>query len=117
MKALLELHLIQNFAPSNLNRDDTGSPKDAYFGGTRRARVSSQSFKRAMRMDFKERDILNAEEIGERTKRAHEAIRDLLKAAGKEAAQADRAAFNAVDAIIKTSVSKNKKGEEEKKKC
>lgn len=115
MKALLELHLIQNFAPSNLNRDDTGSPKDAYFGGTRRARVSSQSFKRAMRMDFKERDILNAEEIGERTKRAHEAIRDLLKVAGKEAAQADRAAFNAVDAIIKTSVSKNKKGEEEKK--
>lgn len=115
MKAVLELHLIQNFAPSNLNRDDTGSPKDAYFGGTRRARVSSQSFKRAMRMDFKERDILSAEEIGERTKRAHEAIRDLLKAAGKEAMQADRAAFNAVDAIIKTSVGKNKKGEEEKK--
>lgn len=115
MKALLELHLIQNFAPSNLNRDDTGSPKDAYFGGTRRARVSSQSFKRAMRMDFKSRDILSAEEIGERTKRAHEAIRDLLKAAGKGESEADRAAFNAVDAIIKTSVGKNKKGEEEKK--
>ena len=115
MKALLELHLIQNFAPSNLNRDDTGSPKDAYFGGTRRARVSSQSFKRAMRMDFKNREILNSEEIGERTKRAHEAIRDLLVAAGKENDAADKAAFNAVDAIIKTSVTKNKKGEEEKK--
>ena len=115
MKALLELHLIQNFAPSNLNRDDTGSPKDAYFGGSRRARVSSQSFKRAMRMDFKERQLISRDEIGERTKRAHEAIRDLLTAAGKEAKEADRAAFNAVDAIVKTAVTKNKKGDEEKK--
>jgi CRISPR system Cascade subunit CasC len=49
MKQLLELHILQNFAPSNLNRDDTGSPKDAIFGGYRRARVSSQSFKRAIR--------------------------------------------------------------------
>lgn len=92
MKALLELHLIQNFAPSNLNRDDTGSPKDAYFGGVRRARVSSQSFKRAMRMDFKERQLLTREEIGERTKRAHEAIRDLLKEEGRGHEEAERAA-------------------------
>lgn len=92
MKALLELHLIQNFAPSNLNRDDTGSPKDAYFGGVRRARVSSQSFKRAMRMDFKAREIVTADEIGERTKRGHEAIRDLLKHAGKEHDEAASAA-------------------------
>ena len=45
----IELHIIQNFAPSNLNRSDTGSPKDCEFGGVRRARVSSQCFKRAMR--------------------------------------------------------------------
>ncbi len=32
---LIELHLIQNHAPSNLNRDDTGSPKEAFFGGHR----------------------------------------------------------------------------------
>ncbi|GAA5502391.1 CRISPR system Cascade subunit CasC [Deinococcus xinjiangensis] len=114
MKALLELHLIQNFAPSNLNRDDTGSPKDAYFGGVRRARVSSQSFKRAMRMDFKERELLSREEIGERTKRAHEAIRDLLTEAGKGHAEADQAAFNAVSAIVKTAVTK--KGDKEEKK-
>jgi CRISPR system Cascade subunit CasC len=48
-KMFVELHVIQNFAPSNLNRDDTGNPKDAEFGGVRRARVSSQSFKRAIR--------------------------------------------------------------------
>lgn len=47
---LIELHLIQNFPPSNLNRDDTGNPKDAEFGGVRRARISSQAFKRAIRL-------------------------------------------------------------------
>jgi len=45
----IELHLIQNFAPSNLNRDDTNNPKDCIFGGTRRARISSQCLKRAIR--------------------------------------------------------------------
>ena len=45
----IELHAIQNFAPSNLNRDDTGNPKDAEFGGVRRARISSQCLKRAIR--------------------------------------------------------------------
>lgn len=49
MSLFIELHLIQNFAPSNLNRDDTGAPKDALFGGHRRARISSQCLKRAIR--------------------------------------------------------------------
>ncbi|OWY37336.1 type I-E CRISPR-associated protein Cas7/Cse4/CasC [Xenophilus sp. AP218F] len=51
MSLFVEFHLIQNFAPSNLNRDDTGAPKDAVFGGYRRARVSSQCFKRAIRLN------------------------------------------------------------------
>ncbi|MCC7119617.1 MAG: type I-E CRISPR-associated protein Cas7/Cse4/CasC [Anaerolineales bacterium] len=46
----IELHLLQNFAPSNLNRDDTGNPKDTEFGGVRRARVSSQAVKRSIRL-------------------------------------------------------------------
>lgn len=46
----VEIHFLQNFAPSNLNRDDTGNPKDAYFGGVRRARISSQAIKRAIRL-------------------------------------------------------------------
>lgn len=53
MKTLIEIHVLQNFAPSNLNRDDTGAPKDAFFGGTRRSRVSSQCDKRAVREYFK----------------------------------------------------------------
>ena len=52
MKTLIEIHVLQNFAPSNLNRDDTGAPKDALFGGTRRARISSQCLKRAVRQNF-----------------------------------------------------------------
>lgn len=44
----VEMHILQNFAPSNLNRDDTGAPKDCEFGGYRRARISSQCLKRAI---------------------------------------------------------------------
>ena len=55
MKTLIEIHALQHFAPSNLNRDDTGAPKDAWFGGTRRARVSSQCLKRAVRSYFSEK--------------------------------------------------------------
>ena len=50
-KVMIEVHLIQNFAPSNLNRDDTGQPKSATFGGFRRARISSQCSKRSVRME------------------------------------------------------------------
>lgn len=66
MKTLIEIHALQNFAPSNLNRDDTGAPKDAFFGGTRRARFSSQCSKRAVREHFKEQ---NKEWVASRTKR------------------------------------------------
>src|SRR5512136_3112896 len=46
---LIQFHILQNYAPSNLNRDDTGSPKDAIFGGYRRGRISSQCLKRSIR--------------------------------------------------------------------
>ena len=39
----LDLHILQSFAPANLNRDDTGSPKECIFGGARRARISSRT--------------------------------------------------------------------------
>jgi len=53
---LIELHIIQSFPVSCLNRDDVGAPKSAYFGGCQRARVSSQSWKRAIRTMAKETD-------------------------------------------------------------
>ncbi len=48
----VDIHCLQQVPPSNINRDDTGSPKTAYVGGALRARVSSQSWKRAMREMF-----------------------------------------------------------------
>jgi len=46
---LIEIHILQNHVPANLNRDDLGAPKTAVFGGTLRARISSQCLKRSVR--------------------------------------------------------------------
>ena len=54
LRLYLDIHAIQTVPPSNINRDDTGSPKTAQYGGVTRARVSSQSWKRAMRLKFPE---------------------------------------------------------------
>ena len=48
------MYMFQTVPPSNINRDDTGSPKTAQYGGVTRARVSSQSWKKAMRQYFLE---------------------------------------------------------------
>lgn len=53
-RLFLDVHAIQTVPPSNINRDDTGSPKTALYGGVTRARVSSQSWKKAMRRYFLE---------------------------------------------------------------
>ncbi len=75
---IVEMHMLQNFAPSNLNRDDTGSPKDCEFGGYRRARISSQCLKRAIRRSFEEQLLLPQDNLAERTKRVvDESVRSL----------------------------------------
>lgn len=63
---VVDVHAIQSLPPSNLNRDETNSPKTATFGNVRRARVSSQSWKAAMRRWFK--DNLDLTNPGIRTK-------------------------------------------------
>lgn len=82
---LLELHLIQNFAPSNLNRDDTGSPKSCEFGGYRRARLSSQCIKRAIRREFEVASLIPEESRATRSKRFVDAIAKLLVDRGRPA--------------------------------
>src|SRR5271157_842736 len=62
----IELHIIQNFPPSNLNRDDVGQPKSTDFGGVPRARVSSQCLKRSIRYAGKDPKETNAESVFER---------------------------------------------------
>lgn len=51
---LIELHILQSFPVSCLNRDEVGAPKTAIFGGATRARISSQCLKRAIREYAKE---------------------------------------------------------------
>lgn len=72
----VDIYAIQNVPPSNINRDDTGSPKVAHYGGALRARVSSQAWKRAMRETFK--DLLKTEQLGVRTKNAIALIREAI---------------------------------------
>lgn len=65
-KVFLDFHVIQTVPPSCVNRDDTGSPKTAIYGGVRRARVSSQCWKSAIRKMFREH--LDETKLGVRTK-------------------------------------------------
>ena len=72
MSTYVDIHVIQNLPPSCVNRDDSGSPKSAVYGGVRRLRVSSQSWKRATRLYFN--DLLDAKDVGVRTKRVAELL-------------------------------------------
>ena len=65
-RLFLDLHAIQTLPPSNINRDEIGSPKTAQYGGVRRARVSSQSWKIAIRDYFNENG--DKSNVGIRTK-------------------------------------------------
>lgn len=71
MSRFVQLHLLTNYPPSNLNRDDTGRPKTALVGDAMRLRISSQSQKRAWRTSTVFEDHLpNGDQmIGDRTKK------------------------------------------------
>lgn len=71
---LIEIHIVQNHAPSNLNRDDTGSPKECFFGSVRRGRISSQCLKRSLRRSELFQHEL-AGHLATRTRRLPELIR------------------------------------------
>ena len=118
-KTLIEIHALQNFAPSNLNRDDTGAPKDALLGGSRRARVSSQCLKRSVREHFKmkinEKD-LNPEEVGRRSKRLLDEIIKLLVKGGRNMVDARRLSRLAILAGSGTWVAPKENDSEEEEK-
>lgn len=108
---ILELHLIQNFAPSNLNRSDTGSPKDCEFGGVRRARVSSQCFKRAMREFFKETELA-PNNLAVRSKRLHELLIEKITKKTKDEGGFENAEFAAEAILSLNGISLVEKGTE-----
>lgn len=77
---LIEIHMIQNHSPANMNRDDLGAPKTCIFGGTTRARISSQCLKRSIRRSPEFAAALE-KDGGVRTRRLIELI--AKEAAGK----------------------------------
>lgn len=78
MSMYIDLHVLQTVPPSCVNRDDTGSPKTAVYGGTVRARVSSQAWKHAIREEFK--NLFSSEELGNRTKYVADMVIKEMKA-------------------------------------
>ena len=98
----VDVHVLQTVPPSCINRDDTGSPKTAIYGGVTRARVSSQAWKRAMRLMFW--NLFTEEQVGLRTKRATDLVVAQLKALG----QAKDCEIHAVKALEAAGIKVNK---------
>lgn len=93
---LIAFHLLQNHAPSNLNRDDNGDPKDAFFGGVRRARISSQALKRSIRRSERFRGpFAEARLLGERTQLLPEWVRAELEQRQVNAEERDAILYHA----------------------
>lgn len=109
----VDFHVIQTVPPSCVNRDDTGSPKTALYGGVRRARVSSQSWKRAMREMFCE--DLDEKDLGIRTKRVIGLVKEELLKIKTDMPVKD--AQNMAEKVVKASgiSTEKKKNEDEEK--
>lgn len=77
---LIELHILQSFPVSCLNRDDVGAPKTAVFGGVNRARISSQCLKRAIRLYARELEKSREDKLfaGARTRKAVDDLTERL---------------------------------------
>lgn len=89
----VDFHILQTVPPSCINRDDTGSPKTAVYGGVTRARVSSQAWKHAMRTAFAENAQLD---VGKRTKKAAELVKEQILVLDPEQKKADKMAKEAL---------------------
>lgn len=107
-RTIIDVYALHTVPPSNLNRDDTGSPKTAVYGGVRRARVSSQSWKRAIRRSFA--DLLDDSQLGERTKRVGESLATRISGLDSTITDEDASAM-ATDVFVALGLAKaDKKG-------
>lgn len=80
----IEFHILQSFPVTCLNRDDVGAPKSAIVGGVSRARVSSQCWKRQVRLSMQDFGI----KLGLRTKKVAALIEKACLALNANAEQA-----------------------------
>lgn len=107
----VDVHVLQTVPPSNLNRDDAGTPKQAIYGGVRRARVSSQAWKRATRLAFERRLHLPADQLGTRSKRIGRQLAERLSARSGLSYEAARRIVDALLVKLDVTASKKKEGE------
>ena len=78
---LIEIHMLKNFPATNLNRDDTGAPKNCIFGGIQRGRISSQCLKRSWRMSpLFQKDMEG--HLGTRTRKMPQMVVEKLREKG-----------------------------------
>lgn len=103
----VDIHVLQNVPPSCVNRDDTGSPKTAIYGGSTRARVSSQAWKRAVRKMFMEQ--MAEADVGIRTKYVHDLLVAEIHALNPEV-QAEKVAEDVLKEV-KVTVKAKKTGD------
>src|SRR5690554_755988 len=82
----IEFHILQSFPVTCLNRDDVGAPKTAVIGGSTRARVSSQCWKRQVRLAMQGFGI----ELGIRTKKVEQLMAEACIAVGANEEQAQK---------------------------
>lgn len=102
----VDINVLQTVPSSNINRDDTGAPKTAFYGGVTRARVSSQSWKRAVRKAFAE----DGASIGTRTKRVPQMLAAKLQDLDASLDE-DAAMSKAIDALKEGGIKTNKDNE------
>lgn len=77
---LIEIHMLKNYPPTNLNRDDTGAPKTSVFGGVSRGRISSQCLKRSWRTAPLFQEAVGTENLGVRTRKLPDLVTKKLLA-------------------------------------
>ncbi|MFI0818285.1 type I-E CRISPR-associated protein Cas7/Cse4/CasC [Streptomyces sp. NPDC021098] len=111
-RIFLDVHALQTVPPSNLNRDDTGAPKSAVYGGVPRARVSSQAWKRATRGYFKDAQLLDPADLGVRTKKVAELLATRIIELDTSIAEAD--ALRLAAAVIEAATGKKLEAPERK---
>lgn len=100
----VEFHILQSFPVTCLNRDDVGAPKTAVVGGTTRSRVSSQCWKRQVRLAM--RDF--GAKLGTRTKLIGDLIAKACSEIGATEEQA-QACGDKIEQIFIKKAAENKK--------
>ncbi|WP_352401967.1 type I-E CRISPR-associated protein Cas7/Cse4/CasC [Synergistes jonesii] len=107
---LYQIHMLKNYPPTCLNRDETGMPKTCYFGGAPRGRISSQCLKHAWRTSPLFGELLGEKAI--RTRKLPELVAECLKEKGHELTDDLKKAIEKKVA----SIVKNNEKEEQKEK-